>query len=40
MDLKKPLAKWNSMTVECLQNEIKVMGNGDSKPWLNNATGE
>jgi len=35
---EKPLGEWNSMTVECLQNEIKVWVNGDLVNHGYNAT--
>jgi len=35
---EKPLGEWNSMTIECLQNEIKVWVNGDLVNHGYNAT--
>lgn len=37
-DSEKPLGQWNSMTVECLENEIKVWVNGDLVNHGYNAT--
>lgn len=35
---EKPLGQWNSMTIECLQNSIKVWVNGDMVNYGSNAT--
>ena len=35
---EKPLGEWNSMTVECLKNEVKVWVNGDMVNYGYNAT--
>lgn len=35
---EKPLGKWNSMSIECLKNEIKVWVNGDLVNYGYNAT--
>ncbi len=37
-DSEKPLGEWNSMTIECLKNEIKVWLNGDMVNYGYNAT--
>ena len=37
-DSEKPVGEWNSMTVECLQNTIKVWLNGDLVNYGYNAT--
>jgi hypothetical protein len=37
-DSEKPLGEWNSMTVECLGNSIKVWVNGDLVNYGYNAT--
>ncbi|WP_299162364.1 DUF1080 domain-containing protein [uncultured Eudoraea sp.] len=35
---EKPLGEWNSMSIECLKNEIKVWVNGDLVNYGYNAT--
>jgi hypothetical protein len=37
-DVEKPLGEWNSMTIECLEDEIKVWLNGDLMNHGFNAT--
>lgn len=37
-DSEKPLGKWNSMTIECLDDKIKVWVNGDLVNYGYNAT--
>ncbi|MGF1557753.1 MAG: DUF1080 domain-containing protein [Flavobacteriaceae bacterium] len=37
-DSEKPVGEWNSMTVECLKNSIKVWVNGDLVNYGYNAT--
>lgn len=37
-DSEKPLGEWNSMTIECAQNTIKVWVNGDMVNYGTNAT--
>ena len=37
-DSEKPLGEWNSMSIECLKNEIKVWLNGDMVNYGYNAT--
>jgi len=39
-DAEKPLGEWNSMTIECLEDEIKVWLNGDLVNHAFNATVE
>ncbi|WP_298475376.1 DUF1080 domain-containing protein [uncultured Maribacter sp.] len=37
-NLEKPLGKWNSMTIECINNQIKVWVNGHLANYGYNAT--
>ena len=37
---EKPLGEWNSMTIECVKNSIKVWLNGDFVNYGYNATAQ